>query len=211
MKKSRYFKIFGSATLASAVTIGLSSCAIPYQSSGVFQTYSPTDILADNNSPLNSAFSNSPISTYAQSALYNLVSYQTVGEFSFDSQGNTQSTTKDFLTLDGAKAVIVFKDDTTAKAIGEYLKSKESQFDVSLENSNWNDSTYNNVIDALKNTISVTTTTNGNSSATTYNEGTDYWVFQRSKGILQLQNKLSESPLEPTSSGVTTNTQTDYL
>ncbi|BAC44554.1 hypothetical protein D8X55_02770 [Malacoplasma penetrans] len=212
MKKSRYFKIFGSATLASAVTIGLSSCAIPYQSSGVFQTYSATDILADNNSPLNSAFNNSPISTYAQSAIYNLVTYQTVGEFSFDDKGNTQSTTKDFLTLEGAKAVVVFKNEETANSINEALKTKNSAFDLSA--TNLSTDAYNSMISNLQTSIEGTETNNGTGGSSTtkktYTDGTDYWVFERSRGVLQLQEKLGSTDKKPTDSGVTTNTQTEY-
>ncbi|BAC44553.1 putative lipoprotein [Malacoplasma penetrans HF-2] len=213
MKKSRYFKIFSSTVLASAVTVGLSSCAIPYKSDGVFQTYSATDILADNNSPLNSAFNNSPISTYAQSAIYNLVTYQTVGDFEFNTDGSTKSTTSDYLTLDGAKAVFVFKDEATANAIDEYLKGKESSFDISGTISDLSENGYSNLITNLKSPITANISNNGSNGTTskTFTEGTDYWVFERSRGVLQFQDKLGgTSDLKPTEASVTTNSQTQY-
>ncbi|BAC44555.1 putative lipoprotein [Malacoplasma penetrans HF-2] len=228
MKKSKFFKFASASVLGTAVTVGLTSCNVPYQNSGVFQTYTATDLLENNNSPLNSAFSNSPISTYAESILYNLVTYQTVGNFSFSSNNTTNSTTSDYLKLDAAKAVFIFKDDTTATAINNYLTSKHSDFDLTKLGSLSNDS-YEKILEELKVEeldTNGSTSSGQSSSSTKFKEGTDYWVFQRKDGALQFQNGIGNTPWDPRKNSssnsqsritaetqpneVTVNSQTEY-
>ncbi|BAC44556.1 putative lipoprotein [Malacoplasma penetrans HF-2] len=218
MKRNKFFKLASSSILGVAITIGISSCSLPYKSNGVFQTYNSTDLLADNNSPLNNSFNNSPISTYAQSILNNLTTYQTVGDFSFSSNGGDDETTKDFLTLDGAKAVLVFKDQNTAERIDNLLKDKG--FDITTNTAVTEDA-YKNVMSSLKtdtkslenSATSSGSSSSGSSSSTTseLKEGTDYWVFQRSLGALQFQNGLDKEAWDPANTNNTSNGQPSEL
>lgn len=98
------------ALAASASLVGTSCNAIitSFNNSGVFRYFYNTDVLKDNNSPLNPNFNNSPISTYAKSALYGLVTYETLN------QNDVQEGTvkyQDKLILEGATQVEVFKSE----------------------------------------------------------------------------------------------------
>ena len=177
MFNKKIFKAGIVTVLLGATTVSLASCSFTRE--GVLTTYSPTDYLASNNSPLNSSFNNSPISSYASSALYNLLSYQTTGKFDFSGNEHETkaSTPKDTLILEGAKAVIVFKDEET-------MANFDSQKSIDLSK---NDETSSDAwIKKLMNNTSSSIVSD--SSKKTLEEGKDYWIFFRYKGGIQYQS-----------------------
>ena len=161
-------------------TISLSSCS--FTTNGVMTMYSPTDYLASNNSPLNSSFNNSPISSYANSITYNLTTYQTTGNFEFSGdQNNTNvdKTIEDTLILEGASAVIVFENE---KIMQEFDNNKNISLDKNDNKStkDWLTSLENN-----GNINSIDNTSENNSNPI---NGTNYWVFYRGSGGIQYQD-----------------------
>lgn len=190
MINKKFLKAGVISVFLGTTTFGLSSCSFTRE--GVLTTYSPTDFLASNNSPLNSSFNNAPISTYAASALYNLLSYQTTGSFEFSGNDTTTkvvTSPKDTLILEGAKAVIVFKDKTTMEAFDTQKKidlTKDDDKDLTT----W--------VNDLKASLSSSESSqaHGESSSTTsLKEGTDYWIFFRDKGGIQYQNGTSDTSI----------------
>lgn len=184
MFNKKIFKVGIVTVLSGATTVSLASCSFTRE--GVLTTYSPTDYLANNNSPLNSSFNNSPISSYASSALYNLLSYQTTGKFEFSGNEHetiVKGTPKDTLILEGAKAVIVFKDKET-------MANFDSQKSIDLSK---NDETSSDTwANKLKSTTPSTKATD--TSENSLKEGENYWIFFRDKGGIQHQNGTTKDP-----------------
>lgn len=175
-------------------TISLSSCS--FTTNGVMTMYSPTDYLASNNSPLNSSFNNSPISSYANSITYNLTTYQTTGNFEFSgNQNNTdvKHTIEDTLILEGASAVIVFENE---KIMQEFDKNKN----ISLDNNNDNKNT-GQWVKELKSNASTSLTKDNSESDNIPKNGTNYWIFYRDKGGIQYQDNSKDSEQSNSNSG----------
>lgn len=187
------------AGVLGATTLALSACSTLASEIDTLITYNPTDILAINNSPLNGSFTNSPISTSMKTEMLNLLDYQTTGQFKFsgdDSQTKTDSSTHDFLTLSGASALIIFKSDDVKTAF-------DTSKSIDLNNSS--PDSQEKILNSLKE-IAKESTINGNggnvssgSTTTTssYKEGTDFWIFLREKGAIQLQKGPKENPETP--------------
>lgn len=108
-----------SALAFSSTAIVAVSCANK-GAPGVFRFFNPTDFLKDNNSPLNPSFNNSPISTFAGSVVYNLVTYETTTDTSNDLEGTSKF--KDNLMLEGASQIEIFKDESQMKAYDQMVK-----------------------------------------------------------------------------------------
>ena len=175
-------------------TISLSSCS--FTTNGVMTMYSPTDYLASNNSPLNSSFNNSPISSYANSITYNLTTYQTTGNFDFSGdKDNTKvdSTIKDTLILEGASAVIVFENEDVMKKFDE---SKS----ISLDNNN-DDKNTKQWLEKLESNSDLPLTKNNSESNKTPKNGENYWIFYRDKGGIQYQDNSKDSEQSDSNSG----------
>lgn len=180
--------LFGFVGLTS---VSLSSCS--FSTDGVLRTYSPTDYLASNNSPLNSTFNNSPISSYANSAIYNLLSYQTTGNFSFNgSQEETkvEDQIKDTLILEGASAVIVFDSEST-------MQSYDSQKSIDLTKLDDNKTT-KEWLQTLTENKTTSTTKETNTVTTNPENGTNYWIFYRDQGGIKYQNNKNGKEIETT-------------
>ncbi|MDE5545282.1 MAG: hypothetical protein K2I76_01575 [Malacoplasma sp.] len=173
-------------------------------------TSTPTNLLQDNNSPLNETFNNSPTSTYAQTALYNLTTYQTTGQFVKSPDGGFSQTTDDTLILEGASAVIVFKDETVMKDVDDKignnlitenkisqseilakLKDIKTSVDKSTTVSPAEQTTQETKDDV---TVDDTTTDEPTSDNSKWEEGKDYWVFTRNKGGIQFQKGIDQDP-----------------
>ena len=108
-----------SALAFSSTAIVAVSCANK-GTPGVFRFFNPTDFLKDNNSPLNPSFNNSPISTFAGSVVYNLVTYETTTDTSNDLEGTSKF--KDTLMLEGASQIEIFKDEAQMKTYDKLVK-----------------------------------------------------------------------------------------
>ncbi|MDE5953010.1 MAG: hypothetical protein K2G48_02710 [Malacoplasma sp.] len=173
-------------------------------------TSTPTNLLQDNNSPLNETFNNSPTSTYAQTALYNLTTYQTTGQFVTSPDGGFSQTTDDTLILEGASAVIVFKDETVMKDVDDKIgnnlitENKISQSEIlaklkdiktSVDKSTTVSPTEQNIQETKDDAAADDTTTDEPTSDNTkWEEGKDYWVFTRNKGGIQFQKGIDQDP-----------------
>lgn len=108
-----------SALAFSSTAIVAVSCANK-GTPGVFRFFNPTDFLKDNNSPLNPSFNNSPISTFAGSVVYNLVTYETTTDTSNDLEGTSKF--KDTLMLEGASQIEIFKTEEQMKTYDQMVK-----------------------------------------------------------------------------------------
>lgn len=125
--KRKLFKKIGMLSLALAATGSTAAitvaCAVKGQP-GVFRYFYNTDVLKDNNSPLNPSFNNSPISTYAQSVNYNLVTYETVdGKSSGDGTKSFESN----LMLEAANQLEVFKTEDQMKMYDSAMQTKNTE------------------------------------------------------------------------------------
>ncbi|MDE6082407.1 MAG: hypothetical protein K2F52_00845, partial [Malacoplasma sp.] len=199
MKKLKWIKGLVLSSFVGLTAVSLVACGPTVSATHAF-TNSPTNFLTDNNSPLNGSFNNSPISTYAQTSLYSLTTYQTTGQFVPSESGGFSKTTEDTLILEGASAVLVFKDETV-------MKDVDSKLDPNLltEKGISQDEILTKLKDIKTNVDKSTTTTPEQESnqdtkadeVTTDNkwtEGTDYWVFTRDKGGIQFQKGLDAEP-----------------
>lgn len=123
-KKALKFGIFGGIALLGGVTATVAAaCSSSNISNKIFTFNNYTDVLQNNNSPLNPTFTYQPISTYAQSAMIGLLTYETSGGFKFDQNGNATETTKTTLKLEAATKVVGY--DSKNKETGEYDRNPE--------------------------------------------------------------------------------------
>lgn len=120
-KKTFKFGIFGGIALLGGVTASVAAaCA---SSNGlIFKFNSYTDVLQNNNSPLNPTFTYQPISTYAQSSMIGLVTYETSKGFKFNENGDSVETPKTTLKLEAATKVEGF--DKSGKPTGTYYRNQ---------------------------------------------------------------------------------------
>lgn len=123
-KKILKFGIFSGIALLGGVTAAVAAaCGSSNISNQIFTFNNYTDVLQNNNSPLNPTFTYQPISTYAQSAMISLLTYETSGGFKFDQNGNATETTKTTLKLEAATKVEGF--DASGNPTGSYKRNPE--------------------------------------------------------------------------------------
>lgn len=201
-KKSLQASTILAVGILGASTFALSSCSAIGSNPDNFVTYSPTNFLDSNNSPLNASFTNGTISTYAKSEMLNLLDYQTTGQFKFSGEKDegdnistkTDSTTHDFLELSGASALIVFDNETS-----------ENTFDSAEKISTTENQDQETILNTISNITPGSTKVNG------LTEGQNYWIFLRSKGAIQLQNGPTVDPEQAIdASNDTAGKQTSY-
>lgn len=129
-KKILKFGIFSGIALLGGVTATVAAaCGSSNISNKIFTFNNYTDVLQNNNSPLNPTFTYQPISTYAQSAMIGLLTYETSGGFKFDQNGNATETTKTTLKLEAATKVEGF--DASGKLIGVYARNPKGLEELS--------------------------------------------------------------------------------
>ena len=197
MKKLKWLKGLVLSSFVGLTAVSLVACG----GDGATHSFTsnPTNYLTDNNSPLNGTFNNSPTSTYAQTALYGLTTYQTTGQFVPNKDGGFSQTTNDTLILEGASAVIVFSNEDVMKDVdsklGENLLTENGMSQKEILGK----------LKDIKTSIDKTTTTTPTENqqqetkadtvdTNKWTEGTDYWVFTRDKGGLQFQSGLDKEP-----------------
>ncbi|MDE5553510.1 MAG: hypothetical protein K2I67_03080 [Malacoplasma sp.] len=179
------------AGILGGATLSLSACSTLASEIDTLITYNPTDFLQSNNSPLNGSFTNAPISTSVKTEMLNLLDYQTTNQFKFSGSSGqtvTDSTTHDFLILQGASALIVFKDANAQSAFN-------TDKNISLTDNTTNKDAILSKLKEVSRTSTISSTNNG--SSTTYKEGTDFWIFLREKGAIQLQKGPTQEPENP--------------
>lgn len=136
MKKKKIFKKLGliaaSCLAFSTIAVTAVACSPFNTSENVFRYFYNTDILKDNNSPLNPTFNNAPISTNVRSVLYGLVTYETTD--TVDELGKVQYS--DSLVFEGATGVEVFKTEEQMKAYDSATdqKTRETNKPYTLNN-----------------------------------------------------------------------------
>lgn len=128
MKKRKLLKKFGLGSMLCLVvssTLVAAACSVK-GTPGVFRYFYNTDVLKDNNSPLSPTFNNSPISTYAGTILYNLVTYETT--IKDQAQGSDDGTTtyQDHLILEAASKLEVFTSEEQMKTYDAAVKSRNA-------------------------------------------------------------------------------------
>lgn len=129
-KKILKFGIFSGIALLGGVTATVAAaCGSSNISNRIFTFNNYTDVLQNNNSPLNPTFTYQPISTYAQSAMIGLLTYETSGGFKFDQNGNSTETTKTTLKLEAATKVEGF--DASGQSIGIYARNPKGLEELS--------------------------------------------------------------------------------
>lgn len=126
-KKTLKFGIFGGIALLGGVTATVAAACGASSSSQIFKFNSYTDVLQNNNSPLNPTFTYQPISTYAQSAMIGLFTYETSKGFKFDKDGNSVETPETTLKLEAATEVCGF--DKYGNPTGDYLRNAAGLYD----------------------------------------------------------------------------------
>lgn len=120
-KKILKFGIFGGIALLGGVTATVAAACGASSNSQIFKFNSYTDFLQNNNSPLNPTFTYQPISTYAQSAMIGLFTYETSKGFKFDKDGNSVETPETTLKLEAATKVVGY--DKNGAETGEYTRT----------------------------------------------------------------------------------------
>ncbi|MDE5545280.1 MAG: hypothetical protein K2I76_01565 [Malacoplasma sp.] len=202
MKKLKWLKGLALSSFVGLTAVSLVACGPTNSGQGGGATHSftssPTNYIEANNSPLNASFNNSPISTYAQSVLYGLTAYQTTGQFVLDGQtGTFKETTNDTLILEGASAVIVFKDETVMKDVDNKLDSNL------LTETGISKNEILAKLQDIKTSVDKSTSSEGgetqqetkaDDTTNKWTEGTDYWVFTRDKGGIQFQKGIDQDP-----------------
>ncbi|MCF0217765.1 MAG: hypothetical protein HUJ42_01830 [Malacoplasma sp.] len=180
----------------------ITSCSFTNKGTMTFY-YGSTKILENNNSPLGVGFSNSPITGYAASMLLGLTRYQTVNNFVFsaiDENGmptdtKVDKTIQDVLTLEGARAVIIFANDSVQQAFNLHLNINLS--DATAKNDVATNNKYLQDIKSLtvanSATDNMTSFSYPSSNTTTYTEGKDYWILLREKGGIEFQNGIKNT------------------
>lgn len=121
-KKTLKFGIFGGIALLGGVTATVAAACGASSSGLIFKFNNYNDVLQNNNSPLNPTFTYQPISTYAQSAMIGLFTYETSKGFKFDQNGNSVETPETTLKLEAATKVVGY--NASGGITGEYTRTQ---------------------------------------------------------------------------------------